>query len=132
MIHPVRSPTNIQIDKENMQTETPSKPKGLTEAEVVKLAELVNYQDGSIVSREIVKKPTGNVTIFAFDEGQGMSEHTSPFDALVHVLDGEAEISIAGNPHSLHNGDVILMPANQPHALKAQKRFKMILTMVRS
>jgi quercetin dioxygenase-like cupin family protein len=115
-----------------MQPETPSKPKGLSGAEVAKADELVNYQDGSIVSREIVKKPTGNVTIFAFDEGQGLSEHTSPFDALVHVLDGEAEISIAGKPHSLHNGDVILMAANQPHALKAQKRFKMILTMIRS
>ena len=115
-----------------MQAEASSKSKGLSEAEVVKIAELVNYQDGSIVSREIVKKPTGNVTIFAFDEGQGMSEHTSPFDALVHVLDGEAEIGIAGKPHRLHTGDVILMPANQPHALKAQKRFKMILTMIRS
>jgi quercetin dioxygenase-like cupin family protein len=115
-----------------MQSETPSKPKGLSGAEVVKADELVNYQEGSIVSREIVKKPTGNVTIFAFDEGQGLSEHTSPFDALVHVLDGEAEISIGGKPHNLHNGDIILMPANEPHALKAQKRFKMILTMIRS
>jgi quercetin dioxygenase-like cupin family protein len=115
-----------------MQPETPSKPKGLSGAEVAKAAELVNYQDGSIVSREIVKKPTGNVTIFAFDEGQGLSEHTAPFDALVHVLEGEAEISIAGKPHHLHCGEMILMPAQQPHALKALKRFKMILTMIRS
>ena len=93
---------------------------------------LVNYQDGSIVSREIVKKPTGNVTIFAFDEGQGLSEHTAPFDALAHVLEGEAEISIAGQPHHLHGDEMILMPAGQPHALKALKRFKMILTMIRS
>ena len=94
--------------------------------------DLVDYQDGSIVSREIVKKPTGNVTIFAFDEGQGLSEHTAPFDALVHVLEGEAEVSIAGKLHRLQSDEMILMPANQPHALKALKRFKMILTMIRS
>ena len=115
-----------------MQPETPSKPKGLSGGEVGKADELVNYQDGSVVSREIVKKPTGNVTIFAFDEGQGLSEHTAPFDALVHVLEGEADVNIAGKPHRLHSGEMILMPAQQPHALKALKRFKMILTMIRS
>src|SRR5450756_1276862 len=115
-----------------MQPETSSKPKGLSGAEVAKAEELVNYQDGSVVSREIVKKPTGNVTIFAFDEGQGLSEHTAPFDALVHVLEGEAEVSIAGKLHRLQSDEMILMPANQPHALKALKRFKMILTMIRS
>ena len=115
-----------------MQPETPSKPKGLSGGEVAKADELVNYQDGSVVSREIVKKPTGNVTIFAFDEGQGLSEHTAPFDALVHVLEGEADVSIAGKLHRLHSGEMILMPAQQPHALKALKRFKMILTMIRS
>jgi quercetin dioxygenase-like cupin family protein len=114
------------------QAETISKPNGIFGAEAAKAVELVNYQDGSIVSREIVKKPTGNVAIFAFDEGQGMTEHTSPFDALVQVLDGEAEITIAGTPHRLHAGEMILMPAQQPHALKALKRFKMILTMIRS
>jgi quercetin dioxygenase-like cupin family protein len=115
-----------------MQPETPSKPKGLSGAVVVNAEELVNYHDNSIVSREILKKPTGNVTVFAFDEGQELSEHTSPFDALVHVLDGEAEVSIAGKAHRLNCGEIVLMPANQPHALKAQKRFKMILTMIRS
>lgn len=115
-----------------MQPETSSKPKGLPAAEVAKAAELVNYQDGSIVSREMVKKPTGNVTIFAFDEGQGLSEHTAPFDALVHVLEGEVEIMIAGQRHPLRGGELILMPAQQPHALKALKRFKMMLTMIRS
>ena len=115
-----------------MKPETPSKPRGLPGAETVMAAGLVNYQDGSVVSREIVKKPTGNVTIFAFDEGQGLSEHTAPFDALAHVLEGEAEISIAGQPHHLHGGEMILMPAGQPHALKALKQFKMILTMIRS
>jgi quercetin dioxygenase-like cupin family protein len=115
-----------------MQPEIPGKPKGLSGTEVAKVDELVNYQDGSVVSREIIIKPTGNVTIFAFDEGQGLSEHTAPFDALVHLLEGEADISIAGKPHRLHSGDMILLPAQQPHALKALKRFKMILTMIRS
>ena len=115
-----------------MQPETPSKPKGLSGTEVAKADGLVNYQDGSVVSREIIKKPTGNVTIFAFDEGQGLSEHTAPFDALVHILEGEADVSIAGKPHRLHSGEMILLPAQQPHALKALKQFKMILTMIRS
>ena len=84
------------------------------------------------MSREIVKKPTGTVTVFAFDEGQGLSEHTAPFDALVHVLEGEVEITIAGKLHRLQSGEMILMPAQQPHALKAMQRFKMILTMIRS
>jgi quercetin dioxygenase-like cupin family protein len=115
-----------------MPQDTPSKPKGLPGAQVAKVAELVNYQDGAIVSREIVKKPTGTVTVFAFDMGQGLSEHTAPFDALVQVLEGEVEITISGKPHCLQGGELILMPANQPHALKALKRFKMILTMIRS
>jgi len=112
--------------------DTSSKPKGLPGARVAKAPELVNYQDGAVVSREIVKKTTGNVTLFAFDEGQGLSEHTAPFDALVQVVEGEAEIIISGQPHSVLGGEMILMPAGQPHALKALKRFKMILTMIRS
>jgi quercetin dioxygenase-like cupin family protein len=115
-----------------MQPETASKPKGLAGAEVMKATELVNYQDGAVVSREIVKKPAGNVTIFAFEEGQGLSEHTAPFDALVQMVEGDAEIMISGQPHQLQGGEMILMPAGQPHALKALKRFKMILTMIRS
>jgi quercetin dioxygenase-like cupin family protein len=79
-----------------------------------------------------VKKPTGNVTVFAFDEGQGLSEHTAPFDALVQVVEGDAEITISGKPHRVQGGEMILMPAGQPHALKAIQRFKMILTMIRS
>jgi quercetin dioxygenase-like cupin family protein len=82
-----------------MQEEVPFKSKGLPSAQVANARELVNYQDGAVVSREIVKKPTGNLTLFAFDEGQGPSEHTAPFDALVEVLEGEAEITISGNPH---------------------------------
>lgn len=101
-------------------------------AEVAQADVLVDYQPGSIVSREILKKTTGKVTVFAFDEGEGLSEHTSPFDALVQVLEGEVEITIVGKPHRVTQGQMILMPANQPHALKAVKRFKMILTMIRS
>ena len=101
-------------------------------AETAKVADLVIYQEGSIVSREIVKKPTGTVTVFAFDEGQGLSEHTAPFDALVHVLEGEVEITIAGKLHRVQSGQMILMPAQQPHALKAMQRFRMILTIIRS
>ena len=115
-----------------MQPETASKLKGFSAAKVAKAAELVNYQDGAVVSREIVKKPTGSVTIFAFDEGQGLSEHTAPFDALVQMVEGDAEIMISGQPYLLQGGEIILMPAGQPHALKALKRFKMILTMIRS
>ena len=115
-----------------MKLETSSKPKGLPGAHAARAAELVNYQDGAVVSREIVKKPTGSVTLFAFDEGQGLSEHTAPFDALVQVVEGETEIMISGQPHCLQSGEMILMPAGLPHALKALKRFKMILTMIRS
>ena len=96
------------------------------------LAALVEYQANSIVSREIVKKDTGNVTLFAFDEGQGLSEHTAPFDALVVVLDGAALITIAGTEHRLTAGQFIIMPAGKPHALKAPSRFKMLLVMIRS
>ncbi|MBM4446042.1 MAG: cupin domain-containing protein [Chloroflexi bacterium] len=102
------------------------------EAKVTKLAELVDYQDGSIVSREIIGKKTGTVTLFAFDQGQRLSEHTAPFDALVYVLEGEAEIVISGKPLRVKQGEMVIMPANQPHALKAIKGFKMILTMIKA
>ena len=95
-------------------------------------AELVAYQDGAVVSRSVLKGATGNVTLFAFDAGQELSEHTAPYDALVQVLDGEAEITIAGEPHRLRGGDLIVMPANRPHAVRAIARFKMMLTMIRS
>jgi len=95
-------------------------------------AELLEYQAGSVVSREIVRQKTGTVTLFAFDRGQGLSEHTAPFDALVQVVDGEAEIVISGKRHQVKAGETIVMPANRPHALQAVKRFKMMLTMIRS
>ena len=102
------------------------------QAEQFNLDDLVSYQAGSIVSREILGKKTGTVTIFAFDEGQGLSEHTAPFDALVYILDGQVEISISGKPHRLKKGEMIIMPAKEPHSLAAIKRFKMLLIMIRS
>jgi quercetin dioxygenase-like cupin family protein len=95
------------------------------------MADLVAYQEGSVVSRQITKTEAGNVTLFAFDRDQELSEHTTPFDALVQVLEGEAEIRISGTPFHLKAGDAIIMPADEPHALKAVQRFKMLLTMIR-
>ena len=101
-------------------------------AQALPLLGLVNYQDGSVVSRVVLKREKGNITIFAFDEGQGSSEHTSPFDALVQAIEGEAEITVAGKPIALKAGEVFLLPAEKPHAVKASTRFKMLLTMVRA
>lgn len=95
------------------------------------MADLASYQEGSVVSRQITKADAGNVTLFAFDQGQELSEHTAPFDALVHVLDGEVEVRISGKPYHLEEGDAIIMPANEPHALTAITKFKMLLTMIR-
>lgn len=89
------------------------------------------YQDGSIVSKEIINKTTGTITLFAFDKGQGLSEHTTPFDALVIITEGEAEITLSGTKHLVKTNEMVLMPANIPHALKANKAFKMILTMIK-
>jgi quercetin dioxygenase-like cupin family protein len=98
----------------------------------VKLETAVKYQKNSVVSQEILKKTTGTVTLFAFDKGQGLSEHVAPFDALVCVLDGKAEIIVAGKRHNVREGEYIIMPAGKPHALQAKERFKMMLTMIRS
>jgi len=98
----------------------------------VKLIDLVSYNEGSIVSRTIIDKTTGTCTLFAFAEGQGLSEHTAPFDALVYLLDGEAEVTISGKALHLKEGDMVIMPANEPHALKAIKKFKMMLVMIKS
>ena len=108
------------------------KPAGDIKAQSLNLSALVEYQPGSVVSREIISRPTGTVTIFAFDEGQGLSEHTAPFDALVNVVDGEADVTISGQSHHLTAGQMIIMPANEPHALKAIRKFKMMLVMIRS
>jgi len=96
------------------------------------LAGLVDYQDGSIVSRTLIKKSAGTVTAFAFDRDQALSEHTAPFDALVLAVDGVAVIEIDGTPHPLNQGEVILLPANRPHAVRASTRFKMLLTMIKA
>ncbi len=101
-------------------------------ARVLHAAELVSYQDGAVVSRTLINQKTGTVTLFAFDAGQELSEHTAPFDAFVQVLDGETEITIAGRAYRLLAGDAIIMPANDPHAVKALTKFKMMLTMIRS
>ncbi len=96
------------------------------------LMDMVNYQEGSVVSRTVIEKETGTITLFAFDKGEGLSEHTAPFDAMVCVLDGEAEIKISGAPVVVKKDEMIIMPANKPHALQATARFKMMLTMIRS
>jgi len=101
-------------------------------AEVSILEDLIDYQEGSVVSRTLVDKETGTVTLFAFDENQGLSEHTAPYDAMVQVLDGEVKITISGKPVDLRKGEITIMPANQPHALAAKTRFKMLLTMIKS
>lgn len=104
----------------------------LKPAEALNLADQVEYAEGSVVSRTILQKQVGTLTLFAFGQGQGLSEHSAPFDALVQVLDGEAEITIGGKPIRTKAGQTVLMPANVPHALQSVSRFKMLLTMIRS
>lgn len=108
---------------------TPFQPMPASQA--VHLADLVQYADGSVVSRALVQKPVGSLTLFAFDEGQGLNEHTAPYDAYVQVLDGEGELTIAGSTIAVKPGDTVLMPAGIPHAVSATRRFKMLLTMIR-
>jgi quercetin dioxygenase-like cupin family protein len=102
-------------------------PKG----QAAMLARTVDYQTGSIVSRTVIDKQSGTVTLFAFDEGQGLSEHTAPFDALVYIIEGEVQITISGTPLSAKGGEILIMPAHEPHALRAVKKFKMMLIMIR-
>ena len=103
-----------------------------TWSDVARINDLISYQDGAVVSRSVLKKDTGNVTLFAFDAAQELSEHTTAYDALLQAVDGEGEVTIAGKSHRLRAGDIIIMPAHQPHAVKAVSRFKMLLTMIRS
>ena len=100
--------------------------------QTIRLAQLIDYQTGSVVSREIEKKANGSITLFAFDEGEGLSEHTAPFDAMVQVIEGGAEITLSGNNHKLKTGDMIIMPAGEPHSVKASGKFKMLLMMIKS
>jgi quercetin dioxygenase-like cupin family protein len=104
----------------------------ITAAHPISVTELADYQKDAIVGRTIIDKESGTITFFAFDEGQKLSEHTVPFDAFIYLVDGEAEIVISGNPLHLKKGETIIMPAHEPHAVRAVKRFKMILTMIRS
>jgi len=99
---------------------------------VIKLVEFISYQEASVVSRAIIDKREGTITLFAFDKGQGLSEHTASFDAMVYILDGNAEITISGKTYVLNEGEMVVMPANEPHALKAIQRFKMLLVMIKS
>jgi quercetin dioxygenase-like cupin family protein len=101
-------------------------------SEAIELAGLLDYQEGAVVSRTVIDKEVGTVTLFAFDIGEGLSEHTAPFDALVYILDGEAEITISGAPHAVKAGQFIIMPADEPHALRAVTRYKMLLVMIRA
>jgi quercetin dioxygenase-like cupin family protein len=105
---------------------------GMVHSEVQKLSEMVNYQDGTIVSKTLINKDKGTVTLFAFDKDQSLSEHTAPFDALVQAIDGEIEVVISGKNHYLTTGEMILMPANVPHAVKAIEKFKMMLIMIKT
>jgi len=104
----------------------------MSQDKAVKASGLIDYQERSVVSRTILETETGTVTLFAFAKGQGLSEHTAPFDALVHLLDGEAEVTISGKSLQVREGELVIMPANKPHALKAVTKFKMLLTMLRS
>lgn len=99
--------------------------------QVKNLSDLAKYQENAVVSSEILKKDAGTVTVFAFDKGQGLSEHTAPFDALVNIIDGRAEVSISGKLFTLKEGEMIVMPANKPHSLKALEKFKMLLVMIK-
>ncbi|HCK23965.1 MAG TPA: cupin domain-containing protein [Bacteroides graminisolvens] len=100
-------------------------------ASVLNLKQSVDYSEGGIVSKQVVKNNSGNLTLFSFDKGQGLSQHTAPFDAVVQILDGEAEVILDGVPYLLKEGETIIMPANVPHALNAVERFKMLLTMIK-
>jgi len=104
----------------------------MVHSEVQKLCEMVDYQNGTIVSKTLIDKEKGTVTLFAFDKDQSLSEHTAPFDALLQVIDGEVEVVISGKKHYLTSNDMILMPANIPHAVKAIDKFKMLLIMIKA
>lgn len=105
--------------------------KTFATATVFNTTQQIDYSEGGIISKQVVKNQTGNVTLFSFDKGQGLSEHTAPFDAMVQIIEGEAEIRIDGNPHTVKAGEMIIMPANISHALYATEQFKMLLTMIR-
>ncbi|MDP3916242.1 MAG: cupin domain-containing protein [Bacteroidota bacterium] len=102
-----------------------------SKGKVLNLEEMVEYSSGGVISKQVLKNPSGNITMFSFDKGQGLTEHTAPFDAVVQVLDGEAQITIGGNPNLVKKGETIIMPANVSHALQAVEQFKTLLTMIK-
>ena len=102
-----------------------------SKGKVLNLEEMVEYSSGGVISKQVLKNQSGNITLFSFDKGQGLTEHTAPFDAIVQVLDGEAQITIGGNPNIVRKGESIIMPANVSHALQAVEQFKMLLTMIK-
>ncbi len=115
-----------------METKNKKQSVDVLMSKAIELSGMINYQDDAVVSRTVVRKPTGTVTIFAFDKGQGLSTHSAPFDALVYILDGEARITVSKKVLKVKKGQMVIMPANAPHALKALKPFKMMLVMVKS
>jgi quercetin dioxygenase-like cupin family protein len=124
----------LRLDEEDRNQKmalTKTEHSEITESQVLALLGSVSYQDGSVVSRVILKRDKGSVTVFAFDEGQGLSEHTSPFEALVQGIEGRGEVIIAGKPLTLGEGEILLSPAQRPHAVKATSRFRMMLTRIR-
>jgi quercetin dioxygenase-like cupin family protein len=118
-------------DRENTPSENPDKKREDLISKVLVINDLLQYQEGTVASRMIVFKKTGTITLFAFDEGEGLSEHSAPFDAVLAVTDGVAEVIIGGKPFTVKSGEMIIMPANIPHAVKAKERFRMTLTMIR-
>lgn len=112
-------------------TEKPDKKRDELKGKVLVLRDLVNYQDGTVASRMVINRKAGSITLFSFDEDEGLSEHTAPYDAVVTILDGECEVWVAGETHHMSAGETIIFPANVPHALSAITRFKMSLTMIR-
>jgi quercetin dioxygenase-like cupin family protein len=116
----------------NKASATPGRRGGLAPAQKQELSSLVSYQPGSVISRTIIDYKTGTVTLFAFDEGEGLSEHTAAFDALLYILEGKAAITIAGERNDLGEGEAIILPSGKPHSVKATTRFKMLLTMIKS
>jgi quercetin dioxygenase-like cupin family protein len=115
-----------------MQPDKSEKDNSQLKGQAHRLVDLIDYQAGAVVSRTIMDKPAGTLTLFAFAEGQGLSEHTAPFDALVYLLDGEAAVTIAGQSFTLNQGETVILPANQPHALRAIRRYKMMLVMIKA
>jgi len=126
----VVEPSELPFTENNKEVEMADNG-GAPKGEVFNLADYVDYAEGSIVSKILLKKETGNITLFSFASGQGLSEHTAPFDAVVQILDGKAEITVGGKANEVQQGEMLIMPANVPHALHASERFKMLLVMIK-